>query len=272
MIKVLALLAAACLSALAADNVLTPAEKQAGFRLLFDGETFRGWRDPARENPPGTSWVVENGCLKTTAKPRIKEDLITEQSFGDFELTFDWHISAHGNTGVKYRLQRAVFVDNTKVDRGAGFETMLEREVTSPLSDRDKMAPDATGEVYTIAYEFQLIDDAGYPGLNTRDGGVHATGALYSMIPPRKKAAHPAGEWNHSRLVVKGDHFEHWINGVEVLDGSLSSAEARAGTAKRWAAAPAIREILDHAKPSGPITLQHHDAEVWFKNLKIRLL
>lgn len=266
------LIAAACLSALAADNTLTPAEKQAGFQLLFDGHTFNGWRDPAGETPPGDSWVIDDGCLKTTPKPRITEDLITKESYGDFELTFEWRISPRGNTGVKYRIQRTVFLDNSKADRSAGgFEATIEREVTAPRSDRAKLTPGATGQEYTISYEFQLIDDAAYPEMSKRDH-VHDTGALYSMIPPRTKAAHPAGEWNESRLVVKGDHFEHWIKGVMVLDGSLHSEEARAGTAKRWANAPTVRDMLSNAGPSGPISLQHHGAAVWFKNLKIREL
>jgi len=269
--KMPVLLAAACLTVLAADNTLTPDEQRAGFRLLFDGHTFTGWRDPASEKPRGEAWVIEDGCLKTTPKPHITEDLISKESYGDFELKFDWRISARGNTGVKYRIQRTIFADNTKADRNVGFEAMLEREVTAPRSDRAKMAPGATGQEYTVSYEFQLIDDAGYGGAAKTDH-VHDTGALYAMIPPRTMAAHPAGEWNTGRLVVKGDHFEHWINGVMVLDGLLHSDEARAGTAKRWAAAPTIREILTNAKPAGPLSLQHHGAAVWFKNLKIRPL
>jgi Domain of Unknown Function (DUF1080) len=264
------LIAVACLSAWAADNTLTPAEKQAGFKLLFDGHTLNGWRNPASETPPGESWVIEDGCLKTTPKPRITEDLITKESYGDFELKFDWRISARGNTGVKYRIQRAIFLDNSKVDRKAGFEATLEREVTAPVSGRAKMAPNATGQEYTVSYEFQLIDDSG--GMAGGDGGVHDVGALYAMIPPRTKASHPPGEWNDGRLVIKGDHFEHWINGVMVLDGSLNSDQAHAGTAKRWANAPTIRDMLIHAKPTGPLSLQHHGAAVWFKNLKIRPL
>ena len=269
--KVPILCVAAGLAALAADNTLTPGEKQAGFRLLFDGRTMNGWRDPASETPAGDSWVIEDGCLRTTPRPRITEDLITRESYRDFELKFDWRISARGNTGVKYRIQHNVFVDNKKADRLSEFEPMLEREETGHLSDRAKMAAGATGQEYTVAYEFQLIDDAGYPGMSQRDR-VHDTGALYSMIPPRRTAARPPGEWNQSRLVVKGDHFEHWINGVMVLDGSLSSEEALAGAAQRWAKAPTIRDMLIHAKPAGPISLQHHGAAVWFKNLKIRPL
>jgi hypothetical protein len=270
-LKLPVLIAAVCLSGIAADNELTPAERQAGFKLLFDGKTFNRWRDPAGERPPGDSWVIEDGCLKTTPKPRITEDLISRDSYGDFELKFDWRISPHGNTGVKYRIQRILFLDNSKADRSGGFEASLEREVTSHLSDRAKMSADATGQEYTVSYEFQLIDDAG-GNLAKQDGGVHDIGALYAMIPPRTKAHHPPLEWNTGRLVVKGDHFEHWINGVMVLDGAFDSEQARAGTAKRWANAPTVRDMLIHTKPVGPVSLQHHGAAVWFKNLKIRPL
>jgi len=267
----LAAAAAACVTGKAADNTLAPIEKQAGFKLLFDGKTFDGWRNPADEQPPGDSWIIEDNCLKTTPKPRITEDLISKESYGDFELKFDWRISPRGNTGVKYRIQRTIFMDSSKVDRKAGFEASLEHEVKSHVSDRAKMAPETTGQEYTVSYEFQLIDDA-VGNAAKLDGGVHDIGALYSMIPPRIKAQHPPLEWNTGRLVVKGDHFEHWINGVMVLDGSLHSEQAHEGTAKRWVNAPTIRETLIHAKPVGPLSLQHHGAAVWFKNLKIRPL
>jgi hypothetical protein len=138
-VKTALLVAAACLCCLAADNTLTPAEKQEGFKLLFDGKTFDRWRNPADEHPAGDSWVIEDGCLKTTPKPRITEDLITKESYGDFELKFDWRISPGGNTGVKYRIQRIVFLDNSKADRKGGFEASVEREVTSHMSDRASM-------------------------------------------------------------------------------------------------------------------------------------
>lgn len=266
-----ALIAAACLSALGADNTLTPEEKRAGFKLLFDGKSFAGWRNPAAEQPPGDAWVIEDGCLKTTPKPRITEDLISQDSYGDFELKFDWRISPRGNTGVKYRIQRTIFLDNSKVDRKAGFEASLEREVAAHPSDRGALAPGARGQEYTVSYEFQLIDDAD-GRLASLDGGVHDIGALYCMIPPRTHAQHPPLEWNTGRLVVNGNHFEHWINGVMVLDGLLDSEQAHAGTARRWANAPAIRDMLINAKPAGPVSLQHHGAPVWFKNLKIRPL
>lgn len=259
------------MAAAGADNVLTSEEKAAGFRLLFDGRTMNGWRDPARQNVPGDAWMVEDGTLRTVLKPRITEDLLTEEEFGDFELLFDWRLSERGNTGLKYRIQRTVFVDHTRRQPGPnGFEGMLGREMAGRYSDRAKLPAGATGEVYSVGFEFQLLDDDRHP--DARRGPDRQTGALYSMIPASAKASLPVGEWNHSRLVVRGTHVEHWVNGVKVLAGSLDDERIREGVSRRWGPAPEIREALLKPRPKGLIALQHHGDLVWFKNLKIREL
>src|SRR5215472_8346880 len=94
----------------AADNQLTPAEKSAGWILLFDGHSYSGWSDPTRKSPPGDSFSIEDACLKATSHPKITEDLFTTATFGDFELEFDWKISPRGNSGLKYRIQDHVFL------------------------------------------------------------------------------------------------------------------------------------------------------------------
>lgn len=269
MMRRLALFLLAALLLPAAENTLSPAEKKAGWKLLFDGKTMKNWRDPARKNQPGDAWLVEDGCLRTRVKPRISEDLITEESFGDFELQFDWKVSPRGNTGVKYRIQKEVFIDDAKQQTGpGGFEGLVGRELAHPLSDRAALAPGATGQVYTVSFEFQLLDDQRHP--DAKRDNSHKTGALYSMIAPSSYPARPAGEWNHGLLVLRGNHVEHWINGAKVLDGSLDSDMVRAAVAKRWAPAPPVREMLTHPKQEGPLCLQHHGDLVWFRNLKIR--
>jgi hypothetical protein len=269
--RVAALLCFTAFGTAAADNILSPAERKAGWILLFDGKTMNGWRDPAKRNPPGDAWVIEHGTLKTRAKPRLAEDLVTAESYGDFELMFDWRVSPGGNTGLKYRLQKFIFIDDTKKQTGpGGFEGMLGREIANPRSDRSTMAPDATGSEYTVGFEFQLIDDQKHA--DARRDLRHTTGSLYSMIAPSGQAARPAGEWNHARLVVQGNRVEHWLNGTKVLEASLDSEPVRAGVAKRWSQVPAIFEALTKPKPEGPIALQHHGDEVWFRNLKIRRL
>jgi hypothetical protein len=267
--RILATFVIAAFACAGADNSLTPEERRAGWRLLFDGRTMKNWADPAKKNQPGDAWIVEDGSLKTRLKPRIAEDLVTRESFGDFELLFDWRVAPGGNTGLKYRLQKEIFVDESKIQKGpGGFEGLLGREISNPQSDRSKLAPDARGFVYTVGFEFQLIDDEKHP--DAQKDRRHTTGALYSFTAPTKTAARPAGEWNSSRLVVKGDQVEHWINGVQVLSASLRSEDVRAGAAKRWGQVPSIHEALTNPKPVGPLCLQHHGDEVWFKNIKIK--
>jgi hypothetical protein len=267
-VPILCLLA---LAAPAADNTLTSAEKDGGWKLLFDGKTMKNWRDPSKRNPVGDAWEISGGALKTRVHPRLAEDLVSAESYGDFELLFEWRVSPGGNTGLKYRLQRFVFIDDTKKQEGeGGFEGMIGREIANPKSDRSKMAPNATGSEYTVGYEFQLIDDKRHA--DALKDKRHTTGALYSMIAPSAVAAQPAGEWNQARLVLKGNHVEHWINGTKVLDASLDDPAVEAGASKRWGKVPAVHDALVHPKPQGPLALQHHGDEVWFRNIKIRPL
>ncbi len=166
--KEMLLLVLAAAAALPADNTLTPEENKAGWVLLFDGATFRGWRDPAKENPPGDSWVIEDGCLKTRLKPRISEDLVSAATYSDFELTFDWRISPRGNSGVKYRIQRLVFVDNSKAQEGpGGFEGRISREVANPVSDRAKLGPGAAAQGTSSASRCSCWTMSGTPTAET---------------------------------------------------------------------------------------------------------
>jgi hypothetical protein len=262
------LLAAAAGSA--ADNQLTPEETKAGWRLLFDGVSLKGWIDPARQNVPGNAWAIENGALKTVPKPRVREDLLTTGTFADFELVFDWKVVPGGNSGVKYRIQDTIFIDETR-HTTKRFEEMVGREYAGHPSDRKTLQPGAKNQVYVVGFEMQLIDDARHA--DARRDQRHTTGALYSMIAPQKTGlAKPAGEWNSSRIVAQGQHFEHWINGVKVLEGDLNDEAVAAGAAKRWGPAPPVREMLSHPKPSGRLGLQHHEDEAWFKNIKVRKL
>jgi hypothetical protein len=122
--------------------------------------------------------------------------------------------------------------------------------------------------VYTIGYEMQLVDDAAHSDFKINLGG---NGALYSMIPPVAAQGNPAGEWNSGRILLRGDHIEHWTNGVKVIDASFADPRIRQGVEKRWGPYPLIVEML--ARPTeGPICLQHHSGRVWFRNLKIRRL
>ncbi len=251
-------------------NQLTPAEKNAGWILLFDGSTFNGWQDPHTMKPAGDAWSIDKGTLKANHSPRIREDLLTTQTFGDFDLIFDWRISAKGNSGVKYRVEDTVYLVKGKT-HGTPFEKTVDYEYAHRLGVRSKLGPEDHVEAYPIAFEYQVIDNAGHP--DALRGGKQTSGALYSMIAPSQQTSNPAGEWNHSRIVLKGNHVEHWLNDVKVVDTDLNVPEIEQGLASRWGKeSPVYKLLMNQPKKSTPVALQNHNDEAWFRDIKIRPL
>jgi hypothetical protein len=164
-------------------------------RALFDGQTTKGWRGFKKPAFPATGWVVENGWLKHIAAKGQPSggDIMTVDTFDNFDLTFEWKVAPGGNSGVKY------------------------------LVTEERSGP--------IAHEYQLIDDARHE--DAKIGPHRATGALYDAIPaPANKPAKPAGDINTSRIVVNGMHVEHWLNGVKIIEYELESPALKAAKAK----------------------------------------
>ena len=220
------LTALTCLVALAAEpNQLTDAERQAGWKLLFDGKTTKGWRGYGKKTFPDKGWAVEDGMLKKVARER-GGDIITEETFGDFELIWEWRISLAGNNGIKY------------------------------LVTEDR--PSAPG------HEYQMIDDKRHP--DALRGPKRITSAFYDVLPPAPdKPSKPAGEWNASRVILKGNHVEHWLNGKKVLEYELGSDELKAAIAKsKFKDSPGFG-----TKIKGHIMLTDHGDECWFRDIKI---
>ena len=168
-----------------ADNQLTSEEKSAGWRLLFDGRTYAGWQDPAKRTPPGDSFVIENGCLKAVPHAKILEDLFTSDTFGDFELQFDWKISKAGNSGVKYRIQDHLFIPD-----GTGkFEDRVKAALLAPRAPRP-----GKGQDYVIGFEYQITDNATNPDA-VAHGPKHRTAALYDVCLLYTSRSRPLSEW-----------------------------------------------------------------------------
>lgn len=256
------------LLAAADPNTLTPQEKAAGWKLLFDGKTFHGWDDPAKKSPPGRSWEIEDGCLKSRPRPGLREDLFTTESFGDFELVFQWKISPGGNSGLKYRIQDRFFIDERRMKTGKykRFEDLA----NDAIATRSIPRAEATQE-YIVGFEYQVIDDSGHA--DARRGGFYQAGALYDMIAVSKNTAKAPGEFNDARIVVRGNHIEHWLNGVKVVEGDLGSPDASAHAAKRWTTeSPIYKALANVPKQKTPIALQNHNDAAWFRGIKIRAL
>jgi beta-glucanase (GH16 family) len=207
-------------------NSLTQKERAEGWKLLFNGTSFDGWRGYGQTGIPEAGWKIEDGLLKTVAKQK-GADLITVDTFGDFEFSWEWNISAAGNNGIKY------FVTEER--------------------------PGAPG------HEYQMIDDAANE--EGKNGPKRATGAFYDVIgPDEDRPLKPAGAWNQSRVLVQGNHAEHWLNGRKVLDYELGSDRVKAGLAESK-----FKKFPDFGtKIQGHIMLTYHSDECWFRNLKIR--
>lgn len=220
-----ALLLACALAAPAADP---------GWVSLFDGRTSKGWKEVTGKAFPADSWRIEDGCLKAFPNPDGNQDIRTAEVYERFELQFEWRIARGGNSGVKYLVQR---MDEWRRPNTKGMQAR------------------ARGP------EYQLVDDTSGEGLDPR----RATAALYSVIPPRPGAGRPAGAWNRSRLVVRGDHVEHWLNDVKVLEYSLHQPDVEKMLRQQRRSADAILRI-------SPICLQNHGSPVWFRQLRIRRL
>lgn len=210
------------------DNTLSSKEKKEGWKLLFDGKSLEGWRPYHRK--PSDGWEVVNGELHCKeGKVQFRADLITMDRYTDFELSFDWKVGPGANSGVMYRV----------VEGG--------------------------GAAYESGPEYQLIDDNGYEGkLET----WQKSGSDYAMHPPTKLTAKPVGEYNHTKIVVKGAQVEHWLNGEKVVDFALWTPEWEALKAKgKWKDAKGYGMATQ-----GHIALQDHGGGTWFKNIKLRPL
>ncbi len=252
----------------AAENQLSTQERSDGWKLMFDGKTMNGWTDSAGKPMKSDAWAIEDGSLKPRSKPTFTEDLFSKDVYTDFELVWDWKISPGGNSGLKYKIQDHIYMAG---DRQKGKPRKFEEVVDDFSKNRIKERPTGKGQDYVVGFEYQMTDNA-----TNRDAlskPTHSAGALYDMVAPVKDASKPVGEWNQSRLVVKGTHVEHWLNGEKVVDASIAPEVVRPMLTKRWGQTPLVLDMLsDLPRKACPISLQNHDDDAWFRNLKIRKL
>lgn len=210
-------------------NTLTRAQAEAGWKLLFDGKSSSGWRSYYNDKFPQKGWTVENGSLRVVARGGAG-DVMTVEQYEDFDLMMEWKVSEKANSGIMYR-------------------------VTT-----DGKAPWHTGP------EYQILDDKGH-GLDPAN--AHSAGALYGLYsPPPEKPAKAAGEWNQTRIVLRGNLVEHWLNGIQLVEGKVGSKDWKKRVdASKFKAFP--RFGLNR---KGHIVLQDHGHDVWFRNIRIRKL
>ncbi len=224
--------------ATASPNILTEAERAAGWRLLFDGETTNGWRGYNRDAFPDTGWAVIDGMLvvgATSTDPDVAVggDIVTTESFTDFDLKFEFMLSEVANSGVLYRV--------------------IEEE---------------GAEIWHNAPEYQVLDDPAYIEMGTMDMNTHLTGDNYDLHAAGETTLHGPGEWNTARIRIVNNHVEHWLNGAKTVEYVLGSPEwEELVAASKFAPFPQYGLAA-----SGPIGLQDHGRNVWYRSIRIRPL
>jgi hypothetical protein len=216
-------------SGVSAQNRLTPAERAAGWRLLFDGNTTSSWRGYNMEAMPA-GWQVVDGALVRVGSGG---DIVTKEKFRNFELKLEWRLDPAspdpGNSGIFFR------------------------------------AVESSSPIYHSAPEVQILDDQKHG-----DGKSELTsaGSNFALHAAPRGVVKPVGEWNAVRLVVNGNHVEHWLNGRKIVEYELGSPAWKQLVAnskfKEWPEYGSARE--------GHIGLQEHGSYVAFRNVKIRVL
>jgi hypothetical protein len=225
-----------------APNTLTPQEKSQGWHLLFDGKTSAGWRSTHGPDFPATGWEIRDGLLSVTEHGGEEGgnagDILTTRKYANFELSVDFRITPGANSGIKY------FVDPA-------------------------FTPGHEGHGSDVGFEYQVLDDALHPDAKKGVNGDRTVASLYDMIPAAKsKPIKPVGEWNTARIVVRGTHGEHWLNGIKVVEYDRSTPQFRAiVAASKFHVYPNYGEAND-----GYLLLQDHGFPVSFRNIKIREL
>lgn len=201
-------------------------EQNAGWKMLFDGKTCNGWRGYKMEQAPPAWKVTKGGELYLSTKGQ-GGDIMTIDQYSDFELQLEWKIAKGGNSGIMF--------------------WVTEDEEYSWHSGPELQVLDNTGH-----------DDAVDPKTSA--------GSNYALHAPEQNVVRPAGGYNQVRIIVKGAHVEHWLNGVKIVEYEIGSPdwEARVAASK-FAAMPKYGRTR-----KGHIVLQDHGDKVWYRNIKIR--
>lgn len=203
------------------------------WETLFDGTSTDAFRGYRQPDFPSTNyWVVTTNSELMSVSNATPVELITRSQYGSYELRWEWKSSVQGNSGIHYR-------------------------ATETYEYSGSAGP-----------EYQLIDDSGYSSLPAK----RSMGASYGLFAPSNKTLMPVGQWNDCRLILQGNHVQHWLNGNLVLEYEINSL----AWTNALASAAAHQNVESFGQGTSPgighIILRNDTAPVWYRNIKLRPL
>lgn len=208
---------------------LSSKEVKGGWILLFDGKTTGGWQKSNGEPFPAKGWKIENGVLSVDPSNGRGGDIVTQEKFSDFELSLEFKLSKGANSGIKY----FVFCNTS------------------------------------LGCEYQILDDENHPDAKLGKDGNRLQGGLYDLISPSKnKKDKPTGMWNKARIISKGNHVEHWLNGKKIVEYERGGERFdQLVSESKYKKETGFGKI-----DQSSVLLQDHGDVVSFRNIKIRRL
>lgn len=233
-----------------------PVDKD-GYIVLFDGKTLNGWRGYGMDNPP-KSWEVQDGAIHLkgsgTGEAHAEDggDLIFAHKFKNFEFECEYKISKGGNSGILYLAQEVVTNENGK-------------EVYLPI--------------WQSSSEYQVLDNENHIDAKLGKDGNRQSASLYDMLPAKPQNAKPYGQWNKAKIMVFKGTVIHGQNGENVVEYHLWTPKwtemLQASKFKEGGEFPYAFELLNNMggeKHEGYIGLQDHGDDVWYRNIRIKIL